>query len=168
MRKIVLVLFSIVLVSSCSSSKKLVYLDEWEGNYVLRKFDSCCDSAMTVSMQVSRENTDRYSWKMFYSEGRKTDTIYGKALYAKKKIGFFVENADDAATLFAKPVSSNRAVFEMEFSNYYTEGDKLYVDHFTSWQNELKKYPAKNAMFAGVHYHFKSVPKKTTRLTKKR
>src|SRR6185503_2119935 len=93
-----------VLLGSCFAGKP-VYMDDWEGDYDLRKNDYCCDTVTNVKLNVTKSEVDRYRWKLFFLGSQHKDTIYGEAYYVKNKLSFFVENVDVANSLFAGPVN---------------------------------------------------------------
>lgn len=156
------ILVCIVLLGSCSPAKKLVYLDEWEGHYTLKRYGCCGEEPTQIRLNIVRSGVDTYEWKMFGFETSPLDTLTGKAKYERKKLKFFVSNIDVARRHFASEVYDNDAVFKIEWDNYYSEGDKLFVDYYTRWNNELVNYRSQNRLFAGVDYHFKSeeIPQK--------
>ncbi len=156
MRSGLTILISMILLSSCSVPKKLVYLDEWEGHYTLMRFGCCGEEPTKVRLNIVRLSVDRYEWKMFGFETSSLDTLRGEAKYERKKLKFFVSNSYVAGKHFENQVYNNKPLFKMEWDNYSSEGDKLYVGYFTRWSNELVKYRSQNKLFAGVNYHFKS------------
>lgn len=153
--KVLVFIFSFIfLLSSCGVSKHLVYIDDWQGNYTLREYNSCCDTATQVKMELTKTNTNEYDWKLFFTKNN-TDTIYGKALYQKNKLNFFVANAEVGNKYFENAIEPNFPVFRLEYDNYYSDKNFLYIGHFTRWSNELRNYKHIKALFAGTDYHFK-------------
>ncbi|HKZ67118.1 MAG TPA: hypothetical protein VJ111_12205 [Chitinophagaceae bacterium] len=64
-------------------------------------------------------------------------------------------NISDAYKYFDEGVQMNKAIFRMEYNNYYSDKEYRYIDYFTKWYSELKDYKAKNKFAAGIHFHFK-------------
>lgn len=155
MSKKIYFLFVIVVILTSCLSGKLMYIDDWEGVYVLRENNPCCDSAVKVRLRLTREMVDKYSWKLFFTGGSNSDTISGKAVYEKKQLQFFVSDVELANRYFKRNASVSSPLFRMEYDNYYTEKGLRYVDHFTRWYNELREYQQVKTPFAGVSYHFK-------------
>ena len=154
MRILVFIFSFIFLLNSCGVSKHLVYIDDWQGSYTLREYNSCCDTATQVKMRLMKTNPNEYDWKLFFIKND-TDTIYGKALYKKNKLNFFVVNTDIGNKYFENAIESTFPVFRLEYDNYSSDESFLYVDHFTRWLNELKNYKQRKVLFAGTSYHFK-------------
>src|SRR6187455_1943449 len=110
-----------VFFASCFSSKNLVYRDDWEGDFDLRKNDYCCDTVTDVRLKVERDEAEQYHWKLFSRTGQGNDTIYGKAYYVKNKLSFFVENVGVADHFFVRPVNRNDAVFGLQYNIYWSD-----------------------------------------------
>lgn len=155
-----------ILLSSCGTSRHLVYIDDWEGSYTLREYNSCCDSSTQVKMKLTKTSANEYEWKMFFTRSS-TDTIFGKALYQKNKLKFFIINVDVANRYFENSVSSGNPAFRMEYDNYSSDKDILYIGHFTRWSNELKNYKQGKVLFAGRSYHFKKDGEKEDKIIRK-
>lgn len=151
----VVLLFIIGLLASCSVNKQLMFIDEWEGTYELKEFNSCCDSVEPVRLHLEKSSDLGYNWKLFWKDG-KADTIYGKTLYEKKELKFFVTNNETANKYFVNKVDHDKPVFVLRYVNYYTKDTLKYVDCFTKWNNELMGYRSQNKLFAGIHYHFRN------------
>jgi hypothetical protein len=152
--KIIALVVIVFVLISCMGTKNLVYRDEWEGDYILREYNSCCDSATRVRLVLSREMTDRYTWKIFFNDQSNQDTIYGKAEYVKKQLKFFVSNPEETGRYFKQVIKSSDPVFRMEQDGYYSKGEVRYGYYYTRWYNDLIGYQQGKMLFAGVSYHF--------------
>lgn len=162
MRVLIFIFSIIILLNSCGISKHLVYIDDWEGNYTLRKNDNCCDTATQVKIKLMKRSPNEYDWKLFFTRAD-TDTIFGKAVYRQNKLNFYVVNADVADRFFENAVSTTIPVFRLEYDNYHKDKDFLYIGHYTRWYNELKNYKHEKGLFAGGSYHFKKDGTKESR-----
>ena len=75
MNRIFIIVLSLVLITfSCSSTRQLVYIDEWEGEYKLREYSRCCDTSTNVRLKLNKISNDNYTWKMFLAGLNNTDT----------------------------------------------------------------------------------------------
>jgi hypothetical protein len=137
---------SLFICAACGTTEKLVYKDDWEGRYTLVEYNSCCDTATKVRLNVVRTGANKYNWKIFFADGQ-PDTIKGEALYAGNKLKFSVTNPEVAGRYFVKTVSTGSAVFWMEYHNQSA--------YYTWWYNEMNNYRRGKMLFAGVDYHFK-------------
>ena len=142
----IVIVSSIFIYAGCSTTKKLLYKDDWEGRYTLVEYNCCGDTATKVRLSIIREENDSYSWRMFFEDGQ-TDTIAGKAKYIRNKLKFFVTNPEVAGKYFVEMVSAGSPVFWME---YHDQGD-----YYTWWYNEMNNYRRGKMIFAGINYHFK-------------
>ena len=154
MRSFVFIFSCMFLLTSCGLSKHLVYIDDWQGNYTMREYNSCCDSATQVKMELRKTNANEYTWKLFFTRSN-ADTIYGKAIYQKNKLNFVIINTEVANRYFENAVSSTAPVFRMEYDSYDSNKDFSHVGHYTRWSNELRDYKQGRMLFAGISYHFK-------------
>jgi hypothetical protein len=80
----ILILALLFVFAACSASKKLIYKDDWEGRYTLVEYNSCCDTATKVKLNLIHTGADRYDGKIFFEDG-KTDTVAGEASSIHKK-----------------------------------------------------------------------------------
>ena len=67
----------LTMLLSCGIGKNLVYIDKWEGKYTLIEYNSCCDTATKVKLNIYREAADKYSWKIFFDAGDEPLKIVG-------------------------------------------------------------------------------------------
>lgn len=141
---------------SCSPSNKLVQIDEWEGIYRLKEYNSCCDSVRPVRLIIKKNVDEKYEWKMYWVDGVITDTVIGTGMYKEKKLKFFVTNSEIANRYFVGKINRDKLVFEMQYVNYYSDTNTMYIECYTKWANELKGYQSSNRLFAGIHFHFKT------------
>ncbi len=159
--KIILSVVILSMLSAFSTTKKLVYIDDWEDNYILFEMNSCCNTPKQIRLSVIKKNVNEYNWKMYGTDLNKIDTVFGKAVYKNKKLKFFVNNCDIANNYFVEMITNNMPVFRLEYDNYYSDSSFKYIDYYMRWYNSLKKYPNSNKLFAGTAFHFKSEKKKS-------
>ena len=155
MKRLLFLIGITFLLDSCFTGK-LVYMDEWEGDYDLRKNDYCCDTVTNVRLSVTRNQVDKYQWKLFFIGGQNKDTIYGEAYYVKNQLSFFVENVEVATSFFVRPVNRNSAVFGLVYSNYHSDKKFRYISYGTRWHNEMKSYKRSKGIMGGGSYSFKN------------
>jgi hypothetical protein len=144
--KTILVFSFLLVIIGCGVAKKLVYKENWEGDYILIEYNCCGDTATKVKMKINKIVDEKYSWQL-YLNNNITDTIFGEAFYKKKKLKFFVSNIETATKYFIKNVAINDAVFVMESE----QNDSYY----TWWYNDLRNYKTGKMLFSGINYHFK-------------
>ena len=131
-----------------------VYVDDWAGSYTLREYNACCDTATAVKLKLEKQTPDNYNWKVFFTSNN-SDTIYGEAVYEKKRLKFFVSDTAIANKYFTKKTNEHLPVFWMIYDDLSSKKDSFVrADHFTRWDNDLKDYPRSKMLFAGVDYHF--------------
>ena len=133
----------------------MVYIDDWEGKYKLIEMNRCCDVKTKVRLGVVKNGNNRYLWEMFFDGDGSKDTMKGKAIYAKNRVQFYLNNGEIANRYFKKGVQGNSSVFWMEYDNYYTDSSFKYIGYFTRWNNQLKGYKSYHSLFSGVDYNFK-------------
>lgn len=141
-------------LTSCSPSKHLVYIDNWEGEYKLWELNSCCNKKTSITLNVERKGLNNYDWKL-NNDSFGCDTLKGFAKYIKKKLNFFVTDLNIANKYFRAPISINSKVFCLMYDNYSSDNEKLYIENFTSWNNYLKGYKNKHTLFSGTDFHFR-------------
>ncbi|MEO6670452.1 MAG: hypothetical protein ABIN36_13300 [Ferruginibacter sp.] len=146
----------VLMLTSCVT-KQLVYIDEWEGKYTLWEHNSCCDDQKPVMLTLLKKERDKYEWKLFFTDNTRKDTVYGVAKYIKNKLKFYLNNNAVADYFFVNKTSTAIAVFNMEYDNYYTEKDVLYISYYTRWDNFLIGYKNQNSLFSGTSFHFKKL-----------
>jgi hypothetical protein len=151
------ILFALVIVifSSCGVSRHLVSIDDWEGHYDLVEFNSCCNRITDIKLDLIKKNAGSYEWKMFFTDNPSKDTLTGTAIYADKKLKFFLKDVSDGTGFFEESISKGTSAFLMEYDNYSTDKEFKYIDYYTRWNHQLKGYRQVNKFAAGVAYHFK-------------
>ena len=137
-----LMLITLLVAVGCGGTNKLEYKGNWEGNYRLIEYNCCGDTATKVKMEIVRERTDEYKWKLFLGE-EQADTLTGIALYKKNKLKFYATDPEVATKYFSKTVSLQSPVFWME--------DQKQGSYYTWWYNDLKKYRRGKMLFAGYN-----------------
>lgn len=148
----ILIFLSFLL--SCSTSKNLVYIDDWEGQYNLWELSSCCNKKTLVVLNVERKGLNNYNWKL-YNSFSTNDTLTGLATYTNKKLNFFVNNKTTATNYFKDKLNTNLDVFSLMYDNYSNENGKLHIGNFTSWRNYLNGYESHHALFSATDFHFR-------------
>jgi hypothetical protein len=140
------------LLFGCGPSKNLVYLDDWEGNYVLNEHGCCGAFEKPVTLVISRQEQGTYNWYMLNGGVRFGE---GRAVYEKNKLKFYATRVKEDKRYFSGEVRNDAVLFWMEYDNYYSDKVYKYIGCYTRWRNELVGYEQRNRIFAGVHYHFK-------------
>ena len=140
------------LLVACGPAKKLVYIDDWQGNYFLKEHNCCGDVQKPVTLVLLKKEPNVYTWYMLQTGERFAE---GRAVYEKNKLKFFAEKINTGKRYFVDEVSKDQVLFWMEYDNYYTDQNYRYIGCYTRWRNELVGYEQSNKLFAGVSFHFK-------------
>ena len=159
--KIFVVVLSLVLLSSCGVSKHLVYKDDWQGNYTLVEFNSCCDVKTKVKMNLEKKANDQYTWKLFFeNEMKELDTLLGVAHYQKNKLNFYLKNSEISNKYFGEVIDKESSIFNLEYDRYYRDKSQDYIDYFTRWNHSIIGFKRTGKLFGGTDFHFKRNEKK--------
>jgi hypothetical protein len=153
---IYILIFSLVLFSSCGVSKHLVYIDKWEGNYSLFEYNSCCVVKTKVKLILTKIETEKYNWKLYYEEDKNNlDTLYGKAIYQRNKLKFNLNKNQNLSKYFGNEVEVEVEVFNLEYDRYYSDKNYDYIDYYTRWNHSLSGFKNRGGFASGISYHFK-------------